>query len=417
MRIAVVGAGAAGYFAAINCAESPSRPLVTMFESSRQPLYKVEISGGGRCNVTNHCFEVERLLQGYPRGFKELIGPFNQFQPKDTVKWFESRGVRLKSEPDGRMFPTTDSSSTIIECLRAAASRAGVTLIQHCRIESISALPGTGFQVHAKDESTQEFDRVLLATGSSPSGYKLAASLGHTLIPPVPSLFTFNIKDARLREFAGVSFEDAHLELVFADAKHLKWHGPLLITHWGLSGPAVLKLSAWGARLLYASRYQAELIINFLGGLSTAALLDQFKAYRQGHPTRLIAGNNFLPIPKRYWQRVVERAGVDEALTWSHITSEQQQQIADELTRASFKVMGKGEFKEEFVTAGGVKLREVDFRTMESRLCPGLYFAGEILDIDGITGGYNFQAAWSTGWIAGKSMSTSRQVNLNPKGE
>ena len=375
-----------------------------MIESSRQPLYKVGISGGGRCNVTNNCFEVERLLQGYPRGHKELIGPFNKFQPRDTVRWFESRGVKLKAEADGRMFPITDNSATIIECLESAALRARVELHLHARVDGITKLDSGRFAVLLKEGPTHEFDRVLLATGSSPSGFKIAQSLGHNIVPPVPSLFTFNIKDVRLREMAGVSFENVQLELSFPEEKRLKWSGPLLITHWGLSGPAVLKLSAWGARLLFASRYQAELTINYLGTQSNDEVMSVLKEYRGEHPKRIIVGHNLFPIPRRYWERIVSYAGIDSEQTWSHITREQMQAVADELTRARFHVQGKGEFKEEFVTAGGVKLKEVDFRTMESRICPGLYFAGEVLDVDGITGGFNFQAAWSTSWIAGTSM-------------
>ncbi len=412
-NIAIIGAGAAGYFAAITAAESFRRARVVLIESSRQPLYKVGISGGGRCNVTNNNFEIEQLLKGYPRGNKELIGPFHKFATRDTVNWFANRGVKLKAEPDGRMFPVTDSSVTIIECLQNAATEVGVNLWLHARVDSVSPRGDSGFLVAIKDGETHEFERVLIATGSSPSGYKIAQSLGHTIISPVPSLFTFNIKDDRLREFGGLSFENAHLELSFPENKKLKWSGPLLITHWGLSGPAVLKLSAWGARLLFSSRYQAELTVNFLGSINTEEVLQRMRDYRTEFPKRTVIGHNFLPIVKRYWERTARRAGIDDDASWSHITREQMQQIADELTRAVFKVTGKGEFKEEFVTAGGVKLKEVDFRTMESRLCPGLYFAGEVLDIDGITGGYNFQSAWSTGWVAGKSIGIMREYMKN----
>ncbi len=412
-NIAVIGAGAAGYFAAITCAENFRRSRVVILEASRQPLYKVGISGGGRCNVTNNNFEMDRLLQGYPRGHKELIGPFQRFATRDTVNWFAARGVKLKSEADGRMFPVTDDSATIIKCLEGAADKAAVQIWQQARVDSVRAREHSGFTISLKEGEAQEFDRVLMATGSSPSGYKIAQSLGHSIVPPVPSLFTFNIKDNRLKDFAGLSFEDAHLELRFPDGKHLKWSGPLLITHWGLSGPAVLKLSAWGARLLYASRYQADLAVNFLGPISTSAVLQRLRDYRNEFPKRTIVGHNFLPIVKRYWERTVRRAGIDDDTSWSHITREQMQQIAEELTQAVFQVSGKGEFKDEFVTAGGVKLKEVDFRTMESRLCPGLYFAGEVLDIDGITGGYNFQAAWSTGWVAGKSIGLVQDYSKN----
>ncbi len=415
-NVAVIGAGAAGYFAAITCAESFRRARVVILEASRQPLYKVGISGGGRCNVTNNNFEIERLLQGYPRGHKELIGPFQRFATRDTVNWFAARGVKLKAEADGRMFPISDDSATIIKCLEEAAEKAGVHVWLHARVDAVQTREISGFTISLKEGEVQEFDRVLIATGSSPSGYKIAQSLGHTIVPPVPSLFTFNIKDNRLRDFAGLSFEDAHLELRFPDDKHLKWSGPLLITHWGLSGPAVLKLSAWGARLLYASRYQAELVVNFLGTMSNADVLQRMRDYRNEFPKRTIVGHNFLPIVKRYWERTVRRAGIDDDTSWSHITREQMQQIADELTQAVFVVTGKGEFKDEFVTAGGVKLKEVDFRSMESRLRPGLYFAGEVLDIDGITGGYNFQAAWSTGWVAGKSIGLVQDYGKNESG-
>lgn len=416
-KIAVIGAGAAGYFAAIACAENFRRARVVILEASRQPLYKVGISGGGRCNVTNNNFEIERLLQGYPRGHRELIGPFARFATRDTVNWFAARGVKLKAEADGRMFPVTDDSATIIKCLEEAAEKVGVHVWLHARVDAVHARENAGFRVSLKEGEAQEFDRVLIATGSSPSGYKIAQSLGHTIIPPVPSLFTFNVKDNRLRDFAGLSFEDAHLALRFPDNKQLKWDGPLLITHWGLSGPAVLKLSAWGARLLYANRYQAELVVNFLGSMSNADVLQRIRDYRSEFPKRTIVGHNFLPIVRRYWERTVRRAGIEDDTSWSHITREQMQQIADEMTQAVFAVTGKGEFKDEFVTAGGVKLKEVDFRTMESRLRPGLYFAGEVLDIDGITGGYNFQAAWSTGWVAGKSIGLVENYTKGERGD
>lgn len=409
LRVGVIGAGAAGYFAAITCAESFRSARVILLESSRQPLYKVGISGGGRCNVTHNCFEVDRLLLGYPRGHKELIGPFSKFQPRDTVKWFESRGVKLKAEPDGRMFPTTDDSGTIIHCLQNAASKADVRLEQQKRVERIERSDSGEFIVHFKESAPEHYDRILLATGSSPSGYRIAQSLGHALIAPVPSLFTFKIKDQRLHDLAGLSFDDAVLELQVEGFKSIAWRGPVLITHWGLSGPAVLKLSAWGARHLFACRYQADLVIDFLGDTKPDTLLEQMHEYRAEHPTRSIQAHKFLPIPKRYWERIVNISGIDENQTWSHITKEQLHQVCDELTKAKFRITGKGEFKEEFVTAGGVKLKEVDFRTMESRICRGLFFAGEILDIDGITGGFNFQAAWSTGWVAGKSIGLQDQ--------
>lgn len=405
LRIAIVGAGAAGYFAAINAARTFPNARIELLEATRQPLYKVGISGGGRCNVTHHCFDIDRLLQGYPRGFKELIGPFQRFQPRDTVQWFESRGVRLKAEDDGRMFPVTDDSATIIACLQHSADTAGVTLRLHARVTGISRDNDESptFRINFKGGTSTEFDRVLLATGSSPIGYEIASSLGHKIIPPVPSLFTFKIKDERLHGLSGISFPDVALTLEVGD-NTLEQRGPLLITHWGLSGPAVLKLSAWGARLLFTTRYQAILRVNLLPEQSLATIEENLQRYRAAHPRRAITAHPLYDLPRRYWERIVADSAIAPELTWSHITRQQQSALVEQLANARFAITGKGEFKDEFVTAGGVRLKEVDFRTMASRLCPGLYFAGEILDIDGITGGYNFQAAWSTGWVAGESI-------------
>lgn len=405
LRIAIVGAGAAGYFAAINAARTFPRARIELLEATRQPLYKVGISGGGRCNVTHHCFEVDRLLGGYPRGFKELIGPLQRFQPRDTVQWFESRGVRLKVEDDGRMFPVTDDSATIIECLQRSADAAGVKLRLHARVTGIDKIKDATqpFQLDFKDSASEEFDRVLVATGSSPAGYQIAASLGHKIIPPVPSLFTFKIRDERLQGLAGISFPEAELTLEVGD-NTLEQRGPLIITHWGLSGPTVLKLSAWGARLLFTMRYQAVLRVNLVPDQALEVSHENLLRYREAHPKRAVAAHPLYDLPRRYWERIAASSAITPNLTWSHITREQIQALVEQLSSARFAVIGKGEFKEEFVTAGGVRLKEVDFRTMESRLCPGLYFAGEILDIDGITGGYNFQAAWSTGWVAGENI-------------
>ncbi len=403
LKVAVIGGGAAGYFAAITAAKQFPKAEVVILEATRQPLYKVGISGGGRCNVTHHCFDLDRLLGGYPRGFKELIGPFQRFQPRDTVQWFESRGVRLKAEEDGRMFPVTDDSATIIDCLQRMAAAEKVALRLHVRVTKISRIDEGAFAFAFKEGQCESFDRVILASGSSPAGYEMAASLGHTIIPPVPSLFTFKIKEPRLAGLSGISFPD--VELVLEVGEHpLEQCGPLLITHWGLSGPAVLKLSAWGARLLYGTRYQAALRVNFLPDQRLESIEENLQRYREAHPKRAVAAHPLYDISKRYWERVTAASGIPDELTWSHITRDQTLALIEQLTNARFAITGKGEFKDEFVTAGGVRLKEVDFRTMESRLCKGLFFAGEILDIDGITGGYNFQAAWSTGWVAGMSV-------------
>jgi hypothetical protein len=400
-RIAVIGGGAAGFFAAIGAAAASRSARVEIFEATRQLLYKVGISGGGRCNVTHNCFDPEELVRGYPRGFKELRGLFRKFQARDTVEWFERHGVKLKAEADGRMFPITDDSETIINCLVDTARKAGVQILPSSRIKTIDKI-GVSFTLGFKDKPDEKFDRVVLCTGGSPPGYELARALGHTIIPCVPSLFTFKMRDPRLEGLQGISFEKADIRMSVGDAK-LEQSGPVLITHWGLSGPAVLKLSAWGARHLFISRYQADLIINWLPDFDSQTIHDEMKKQRELQPRKSIANSNIFHLPKRFWERLVECSGIDPSTTWSQVTRELLNTLADELTHGSYKVTGKGEFKEEFVTCGGVKLKEVDFNTMESKLCPGLYFAGEILDIDGITGGFNFQSAWSTGWIAGKS--------------
>ena len=406
-RVAVVGGGAAGCFGAIACAEHHDNAAVTIFEGTRQPLYKVGISGGGRCNVTHNCFDPAELSKSYPRGGRELLGAFNLFQPSDIVAWFKRRGVKLKSEADGRMFPVTDQSATIINCLQTAAANAGVELRTGARIVAIrqvAELASPIYEIEFKAGERLQFDKVLLATGSSPQGYKIAEALGHTIVPCVPSLFTFKIKDQRLDDLSGLSFPTAKVTLSAGVAKPMEQFGPVLITHWGLSGPAVLKLSAWGARSLYMSNYHADLKVNWLADHDRESMRQALSAQREQHPKRKVASDSFLAMPRRFWERMVSAAEVGETVTWAHLTREALNRIAAEITEGHFKIIGKGEFKDEFVTCGGIKLKEVDFRTMESRICSGLYLAGEILDIDGITGGYNFQSAWTTGWIAGKNM-------------
>jgi predicted Rossmann fold flavoprotein len=410
IRIAVIGGGAAGYFGAITCAEQYNNVEVTIFEGTRQPLYKVGISGGGRCNVTHHCFEPEVLAEGYPRGSRELLGAFNRFQPRDTVAWFARHGVILKTEEDGRMFPVTDLSETIINCLQTCAVKTGVVVRTAARVVAVGRMDDAAslqIELELKDGEKLRFDRVLLATGSSPQGYKFAEMLGHKVVPCVSSLFTFSIKDPRLAQLSGLSFPTVGLILLTEGKKQLEQTGPVLVTHWGLSGPAVLKLSAFGARQLYASRYQADLLVNWIPDHDADSVLAELHAYREQHPKRTVMTGCLLPVPRRFWERIVNLAGVDKKVTWSHCTRGAMKAIATELTEGRYRIVGKGEFKDEFVTCGGVDLREVDFSSMESRICAGLYFAGEILNIDGITGGFNFQSAWTTGWIAGKSMGTA----------
>ena len=407
VRIAVVGGGAAGFFGAIAAASGNPSAQVVILEATRQPLQKVRISGGGRCNVTHHCLEPRELSKGYPRGAKELLGPFTRFGPRETVEWFEAHGVRLKAENDGRMFPVTDQSSTVVDCLLRAASDAGIHLRLGANVKHLSAqaAPNSGFEIELTDGSRESYDRVLLATGGNPAGCRVAASLGHTITPCVPSLFTFNVQDPRLAGLAGISFDKVALTLSDGNGKPLKEAGPLLITHWGLSGPAVLKLSAWGARILAERKYHASLTVNFIPDYRPAQAQQELLAFKAANGRKRIVSARLFGIPTRYWTRLVHHAGIADDMLWANLSTKALASLVAELTTARFAVSGKGIFKEEFVTCGGVALGEVDFRTMQSKLVPGLYFAGEILDIDGITGGFNFQSAWTTGWLAGQALS------------
>lgn len=408
MRVAVVGGGAAGFFGAISAAAGNPETEINLFEATNRPLDKVRISGGARCNVTNHCFDPAELVKHYPRGAKELRGPFSRFQPRDTIAWFEQHGVSLKTEPDGRIFPTTDRSSTVVDCLLQAATACEVNLRLGTGVKNIRTMspdaPSAPFSVELHEGPPKQFDRVLLTTGNSPLGYRLAQNLGHTIVPCVPSLFTFKVTDPRLEGLSGISFENVSLTLTCEASDKLTQTGPLLITHWGLSGPAVLKLSAWGARTLHRAHYHGDLVINFLPDQTTDQLSESLLAFKNKYGRKRVSIESPFPIPRRYWSRIVQAAGVAEDTAWTNLTRTAVNAIISELTHGDFAVTGKGIFKEEFVTCGGVDLKEVDFKTMQSKLCPGLYFAGEILDIDGITGGFNFQSAWTTGWIAGTSM-------------
>ena len=409
-QVVVIGGGAAGFFGAITCAETYSHTQVTLLEASNQFLAKVRISGGGRCNVTHACFDPAQLVQNYPRGSKSLRGAFSRFQPRDTIAWFSAHGVELKTESDGRMFPITDDSATIVDCLMQTAKTAGVKI--RTRIPVVSVKENSllnqagkkGFEVKLKSGEVIICDRILLATGSSAIGYQIAKSLGHQIEPPVPSLFTFTIPDPHLRELAGVSADHVRVRLQIAGKTQFEQTGPILITHWGMSGPAILKLSAWGARVLYESKYKATLVINWLPQYNQEKLREMLLKVKSQLAQRQIASNCPVPIPRRLWQYLVERIGIKIEDRWAGLSNKVINQLIAELTQGEYQVSGKGVFKEEFVTCGGVSLKEVDFKTMESKCCPGLYFAGEILDIDGVTGGFNFQNAWTTAWLAGQSM-------------
>jgi predicted Rossmann fold flavoprotein len=403
VRIGIVGGGAAGFFGALAAAAVDPSADVDLFEATRQPLQKVRISGGGRCNVTHHCFEPRELVKGYPRGARELLGPFTRFGPRETVEWFERHGVRLKAEDDGRMFPVTDQSATVVNCLTRAARDAGIQIRLGRNVRHVVAMAASPprFEIELSDGSRERADRVLLATGGSPQGYRLAASLGHTVVPCVPSLFTFTVNDPRLEGLAGISFHNVELTLASGAARVLRQTGPMLVTHWGMSGPAVLTLSAWGARMLAERRYRAALTVNFLPERTAADVREELLGLKDARARTRVQSDSGFGLPARYWSRLVHHAGIAGDTTWSNVSSKALTALVGELTAARFDVSGKGIFKDEFVTCGGVTLSEVDFRTMESRRQAGLYLAGEILDIDGITGGFNFQSAWTTGWLAG----------------
>jgi predicted Rossmann fold flavoprotein len=400
-HILILGGGAAGFFAAITCAEANPHAHVTILEKSRALLSKVRISGGGRCNVTHACFDPALLAQHYPRGGAALRGPFTRFQPRDTMTWFEQRGVSLKIESDGRVFPVSDRSETIIDCLLNSAQQARVSIRTQVSITSIERADRSGFVARSKTGEVLMADQVLLATGSNPRGYTWAAALGHSIEPPVPSLFTFTSDDARLQGLAGISVPNARVEIA---GTPLAQSGPLLITHWGLSGPAILKLSAWGARLLHDQQYQARVIIDWLADRREDDVRHTLQALKSDQPRKFIGGSSPFGLPARLWLSLIGACGLDGDRRWTEVSKRHLAALIDQLKRGAYDAQGKGEFKEEFVTCGGVKLDEVNFRTMESRVCPGLYFAGEILDIDGLTGGFNFQAAWTTGWLAGRAL-------------
>ena len=401
-RVVIVGGGAAGFFAAITCAELLPGADISILEKTSHFLSKVKISGGGRCNVTHSCFDARELTARFPRGERALIAPFKQFQPSDTVAWFGARGVKLKTEADGRMFPVTDSSQTIMDCLLGTARKAGVKLKTNCSVESVTRT-SDGFQLTLSNGEMAVCDKLLIATGGcrTPALGQLAVSLGHSLEAPVPSLFTFHIEEPWLRALAGVSVENAEASV---PEMKLRERGALLVTHWGLSGPAILRLSAWGARELHDANYHFRLHINWLPHLDEETLAAELGTRRKSQPAKAIVNFPIAPLPARLWEQLVLATGIPREARWSSLSHAARHQLIQQLFRSEFVVTGKSLNKDEFVTCGGVRLGEVNFKTMESRICPGLYFAGEVLDIDGITGGFNFQAAWTTGWLAGRAM-------------
>jgi len=401
-QVFIVGGGAAGFFAAITCAEANPNLSVTILERGKSVLEKVRISGGGRCNLTHACFQPKPLTKFYPRGEKPLLGPFHQFQCQDTIDWFENRGVKTKVEADGRMFPVTDRSQTVIDCLLGAAQKAGVRILKSTRVTKISLATDNSEQwIITTPAEDYRADKLMLATGSNPKIWALLKEIGHQTIAPVPSLFTFNIKDERIKDLAGLSVPNA---LVKVPGTKLVANGPLLITHWGLSGPGVLKLSAWGARILNEKQYDFNLQVNWLGDVNYNEAEQELRKIKEENRLRLVVKYPQFEIPRRLWQRLTAAAGIEEDRKWADLAKKQFNKLVTELTQGTYGVKGKSTFKDEFVTAGGVLLNEVDFKTFKSKKLPNLFFAGEVLNIDAVTGGFNFQAAWTGGWLAGRAM-------------
>jgi predicted Rossmann fold flavoprotein len=397
--VGVVGGGAAGFFAAITAAEVSPGISIVIVEQNKEVLNKVRISGGGRCNVTHACFDPKELVEFYPRGKKELLGPFHKFQPGNTMDWFETRGVPLKIEEDNRVFPESDRSQSIIDCFNREAKKLGVQLMTNAKVLKVNQVEGK-WQLTLTGDRRLMVNKLLIATGSSPMMWEMLGSLGHTIVDPVPSLFTFNIQHALIKDLQGISVP---LAVISVEGQKLETSGPLLITHWGISGPSVLKMSAWGARLFHVLNYRFRIIVNWTG-MDYDQVRDIVRRHGIEHPKKSLFNLPFPGIPQRLWKSMLAYARITETVTWGQLTLEDERRLLNMLVRCQLPVNGKSTFKEEFVTSGGVTLEEVDFRTMESKLCPNLYLAGEVLDIDALTGGFNFQAAWTCGWLAGKAM-------------
>lgn len=396
--IVIVGGGAAGFFTAINIVEKNPKLKVAILERGSEVLSKVRVSGGGRCNLTHACFEPNELVKFYPRGEKELRGPFHQFSSGDTIEWFRNHGIVLKVEDDGRVFPVSNSSQTVIDCFLEATQKLGITVLTQQSVQSI--FKNEEFWKVETQKEQYITEKLILATGSNPKIWEMLQTFGHAIVSPVPSLFTFNIKDARIKELPGVS---THVSVKVKDTK-LASTGPLLITHWGMSGPAILKLSAWGARILSEKEYQFTIFVNWLNDISTEEAEKILKELKQEHAKKAVSKKSPFEFPNRLWESLVLASRIDEETKWADLTKIQLQNLSNQLTNSSFEVNGKSTFKEEFVTAGGIDLKEINFKTMESKLHKNIYFAGEIINIDAITGGFNFQNAWTSGYILANSL-------------
>ncbi|WP_190809969.1 NAD(P)/FAD-dependent oxidoreductase [Flagellimonas sp. S3867] len=419
--VIIVGGGAAGFYAAVHMAEKAPNLRIAIFERGKTVLSKVKVSGGGRCNVTHGEFLANELVTNYPRGQKELLGPFHKHAPGDVMDFFEQRGVPLKIEEDGRVFPQSDSSQSIIDCFLAETERLGIKVLRNSSVKQINkAENGIGWHVTTMNKRYFA-PNLLLTTGSSTKIWKILQEMGHIIVPPVPSLFTFNIDDERIKGIPGISVQaeveipskkmfspDIKIKLKSArgEGPGLKSEGPVLITHWGLSGPAILKLSAWGATILNKYNYRFKININWTPDYTTGSMENYLKKIKGIESKKTVLRTKAVEIPRRLWSNLVEAAGIGKNLKWADLTKQQLQNLAGQLTKCTFNVDGKSTFKEEFVTAGGIDLKEVNFKTFESKKFPNLYFAGEIINIDAITGGFNFQNAWTGAYIAAQAIAS-----------
>jgi hypothetical protein len=401
--ILVIGGGASGFFAAINAAEKNNGLKIAILERGRDVLQKVKVSGGGRCNVTHACFEPDKLVKFYPRGENELLMPFERFNPTNTINWFESRGVKIKKEADGRMFPVSDSSQSIIDCLLGAAQRNRIEILTNSRVEHFDYLPTekSNWKLQVSGGRILYAKKLMIATGSDTAVWALLERLKIKIIQPVPSLFTFNIKDARLTDLMGLSVPNAIINI---QKTNFESNGPTLITHWGLSGPGILKLSSWAARELNEANYKFTVKVNWLANKDLEVVRTHLQNQINAQPKKNVVANSEFGLPIRLWKSLCNAAQIGEFQKWAETGKKHIQRLTEQLTAGSFEVNGKSTFKEEFVTAGGVDLSEIDFETFSLKQYPSLFMAGEVLNIDAITGGFNFQAAWTGGWIAAQNI-------------
>lgn len=401
-NLIIIGGGAAGFFCAVNAARINPGLKVTVVEKTSKLLSKVRISGGGRCNVTHACFEISNLVKKYPRGTNFLKKTFHQFNTTHCVNWFEERGVKLKTEADGRMFSITDSSQTIIDCFLREANKYRIEVVMNADVKNLRNKEG-GFIVELSNGKSLTAEFVCVACGGYPksSMFDWLKVLGHSIEEPVPSLFTFNMPGNSITQLMGVSVEKATVKII---GSKLSDEGPLLITHWGMSGPAILKLSAWGARELANKNYHFDILVNWLSDSNEQNLREKWQTLRNERSSQKIGNRNPFNLPTRLWVYLLNESGINEDIRWADLPGKEQNKLIKNLTAQEFEVKGKTTFKEEFVTCGGIKLGEVDANTMQSKIVPNLFFAGEIMDVDGVTGGFNFQHAWTSGWIAAKAI-------------